>query len=367
MPNAHQSRRVRRRRRPAGVTIHDVAARAGVSVATVSRVLNRKNVVREETSRQVRDAARSLDYVPNVAARALSARRSQTMGVLLPDVHGAFFSEVIRGIDVAARRSGYHILVSGWHSDLVEMLEMIDAMRGRVDGLVVMAPDVPVATLHEKLRTDLPLVFVSSNDGEHPAIAIDNYGGARAVMRHLTSLGHTRVAFIKGPAHNGDARERLRGYRNGCGGALQRVVGGLKPAATLEFDGNFDEDSGRDAAVRIAGARPRPTAVFAANDSMAVGALSAFAEIGIVVPDEIAVVGFDDIPIAQYVDPPLTTVRVDIADLGRRAVSLLVDSLAHPRARRTRRECVPTSLVIRKSCGFERPNQLRARRKGEES
>lgn len=360
MPTAPHARRVRRRRRPAGVTIHDVAARAGVSVATVSRVLNRKNVVREETSRQVRDAARLLDYVPNVAARALSARRSQTMGVLLPDVHGEFFSEVIRGIDVAARAKGYHILVSGWHSDLDEMLEMIDAMRGRVDGLVVMAPDVPLSTLHEQLRSDIPVVLLNSTDGSHPAIAIDNYGGAREVMRHLASLGHTRIAFIKGPAHNSDARERLRGYRNGF-----RPV--ASPRSVLEFAGNFDEGSGREAALRIAATRPRPTAVFAANDSMAVGALSAFAELGIDVPDEMSVVGFDDIPIARYVHPPLTTVRVDIADVGRRAVSLLLDSFAHPRAAKTRRERVPTSLVIRKSTGFERHSQLRARRKGEES
>ncbi|HSP36074.1 MAG TPA: LacI family DNA-binding transcriptional regulator [Thermoanaerobaculia bacterium] len=358
MPTAPQTRRVRRRRRSASrATIHDVAARAGVSVATVSRVLNRKNVVREETSRQVRDAARSLDYVPNVAARALSARRSQTIGVLLPDVHGEFFSEVIRGIDSAAWASGYHILVSGWHSDLVEMLQMIGAMRGRVDGLVVMAPDVAVATLNEQLRSELPLVLLSSSGGTHPAIAIDNYGGARAVMRHLASLGHTRIAFIRGPSHNVDARERLRGFRR---------ASGLAPGESVEFDGDFGESSGREAALRIAQTRPRPTAVFAANDSMAVGALTAFAELGLAIPDDIAVVGFDDIPIARYVDPPLTTVRVDIADVGRRAVSILLDSLAHPRTRsKPRRECVPTSLVIRKSCGSELHNHLRARRKGE--
>src|SRR5712692_6667176 len=143
-PSSRLRRRHHRRR---AVTIHDVAAGAGVSVATVSRVLNRNVAVREETSRNVLDVARSLRYVPNVAARALSIRRSHTIGVVLPDVHGEFFSEVIRGVDMAARKSGYHILISGSHSDAGEMLEVLQTMRGRVDGLVVMSPDVPVGSL----------------------------------------------------------------------------------------------------------------------------------------------------------------------------------------------------------------------------
>jgi len=141
MARQHEPLRYRRRR-GAAVTIHDVAARAGVSVATVSRVLNGKELVREETSRQVLEVAKSLRYVPNVAARTLSIRRSQTIGIVLPEVHGEFFSEVIRGIDLAARAAGYHILVSGSHSDANEMIDVLDAMRGRVDGLVVMAPDL---------------------------------------------------------------------------------------------------------------------------------------------------------------------------------------------------------------------------------
>ncbi len=337
---SRQSRR--RRRRPAAVTIHDVAARAGVSVATVSRVLNGKELVREETSRQVLAAAKSLRYVPNVAARSLSIRRSQTIGIVLPDVHGEFFSEVIRGIDVAARREGYHILVSGSHSDAGEMLEVLETMHGRVDGLVVMAPDIPLASLREPLAPDLPLVLLNSSDGGLDAITIDNYGGARAMMRHLNDLGHTRVAFIKGPAHNGDARERLRGFRH-----VMRAHGSA--ARALEFGGDFTERSGYDAAKLIAAQKPRPTAIFAANDSMAIGALSALSDLGVDVPRSMSVAGFDDIPIARYVAPPLTTIRVDIAELGRRAFALLLGALGHPSQKEWQRECVATSLVIRKS------------------
>jgi len=336
-PSKSDSPRSRRRRRSAAVTIHDVAARAGVSVATVSRVLNRKEIVREETSNQVLAAAKSLRYVPNIAARSLSIRRSQTLGIVLPDVHGEFFSEVIRGIDVAARKGGYHILVSGSHSDIGEMGEVLEAMHGRVDGLVVMAPDVAIDALREQLPRDLPMVLLNSSDERHPAITIDNYGGARAMMRHLSGLGHTRIAFICGPGTNADARERLRGYRQAMRG-LQRI----------EFAGDFTEDAGHEAVKKILAREPLPTAIFAANDSMAVGALSALRDAGVDVPRQMSVTGFDDVPIARYVNPPLTTIRVDIAELGRRAFAVLVDVLAHPRSR-VQRERIDTSLVVRKS------------------
>jgi LacI family transcriptional regulator len=329
-----------RRPRKAAVTIHDVAARAGVSVATVSRVLNGKQLVREETANHVLSVARTLRFVPNVAARSLSIRRSQTIGIVLPDVHGEFFSEVIRGIDVAARKEGYHILVSGSHSDPGEMLEVLEAMRGRVDGLVVMAPDIALSSLTRSRVTDLPLVLLNTSDDTHDAITIDNYGGARTMIRHLAQLGHTRIAFVKGPDHNADARERLRGYRH----AMRAIPGSER----TEIDGDFTERSGYDAALALL-ASP-PTAIFAANDSMAVGILSALAEKKVGVPDEMSVVGFDDIPIAHYVAPPLTTIRVDIAELGRRAFAVLCESIEASRKSGTKSECISTTLVVRKSC-----------------
>jgi LacI family transcriptional regulator len=305
-------------------------------VATVSRVLNGKELVREETSAQVLEAARTLRYVPNLAARALSIRRSQTIGVVLPEVHGEFFSEVIRGIDIPARREGYHILVSGSHSDIGELMDVVDAMRGRVDGLVIMAPDVDVTTL----GNHVPLVLLNSSDDSHDAITIDNYGGAKSMMRHLASLGHERIAFVTGPKNNADARERLRGYRQSMKG-LKRI----------EIAGDFTEEAGQEAGKQILALDPMPTAIFAANDSMAIGALGALSEAGRSVPDDITVVGFDDIPIARYVTPPLTTIGVDIAEVGRRAFAVLLDAIGRPRARAPRCEKVGTTLVVRKSCG----------------
>jgi LacI family transcriptional regulator len=348
-PTVKKRSRSRRRQPRAGVTIHDVAARAGVSVATVSRVLNGKSLVREETSRAVLVATSALRYVPNVAARSLSIRRSHAVGIVLPDVHGEFFSEVIRGIDVAARHSGYHILVSGSHSDAAETLEVLEAMRGRVDGLILMAPDVAPEKLRQQLAPDQPLVLLNSNDGDHDAVAIDNAAGTRLMMEHLTSLGHSRIAFIKGPAHNVDARERLRGYRL----AMRRLHGSA--SAGIECAGDFTERAGHEATLGLLERTPRPTAIFAANDSMAVGALAALAESGVAVPQQMAVAGFDDIPIARYVSPSLTTISIDISGLGRRAFALLLEVIAKPRARAARSERAAVALVVRTSSG----NQLR--------
>jgi LacI family transcriptional regulator len=339
------SRKSRARVTRASATIHDVATRAGVSVATVSRVLNGKELVREATSRTVRDAVAELRYVPNVAARSLSGSRTNTVGIVLPDMHGEFFSELIRGIDVAARRAGFHLLVSGSHSDVGEMLEVVEAMRGRVDGLVVMAPDLRSSSLPDELGGGLPLVLLNATDRARDVITIDNYGGANTMTQHLRGLGHERIAFIRGPVQNNDARERLRGYRHAMKDLDETLV------HQLEFSGTFTEVSGHEATRQILRSPLAPTAIFAANDSMAVGALAALAEANVEVPRGMAVAGFDDIPIARYVAPSLTTVRIDIADIGHRAFALLLDAIEEPEQHLQRRERIRTTLVVRQSCG----------------
>lgn len=312
------------------VTIREVAAQAGVSVATISRVLNGKGPVRETTSRRVIEACQALHFTPHGIARSLSLRRTQTIGLLLPDLHGEFFSEVIRGIDAEARRGGYHLLVSGFHSDRQEMIAVFRAVRGRVDGLIVMSPDREAAKLCSHLPAGFPVVLLNSDAGAPRAITIDNYGGAHKMVQHLRSLGHDRIAFITGPEENEDASERLRGYRDGV-----RVA--------MEIAGDFSEQAGYAAAARLL-AMKKPSAVFAANDAMAVGALSALRDAGVRVPDDIALAGFDDIPIARFVTPPLTTVSVDIAQLGRRAFDLLISE-------NEQHEILPATLIIRESCG----------------
>lgn len=333
------------------VTITQVARAARVSVATVSRVLNAKGPAREATRRRVLEAARRMGYIPHGGARSLITRRTDTVGVLLPDLFGEFYSELIRGLDVTARRAGYHLLVTSSHSDRAEIELVLRAMRGRVDGLVVMSPAVDARALEVNLTDGLPVVLLNCRvaGSAFDAVNLDNLGGARAMVRHLVSLGHRRIAFVTGPRANVDAQERLRGYRAGLRAA------GLATPRALELAGDFGESSGYEAGRRALGLRPRPTAVFAANDAMAVGVLSALRAAGLRVPDDVAVTGFDDIPIARFLSPPLTTVRVGIADLGVQAAERLIAAVKSGRPQRGRQERVATHLVVRRSCGAPPP------------
>jgi LacI family transcriptional regulator len=197
------------------VTIRDVAREASVSVATVSRVLNGKGPVNVNTARRIRGAAHALRYVPHGGARSLITRKTHTIGVLLPDLFGAFFSEIIRGVDLAARRAGYHLLLSSSHGSRDETEAMVRAMRGRVDGLILLTPDIRPAALRESVPERFPILLLNSpgRSRSFDSIHIDNFGGAAAMVRHFLSLGHRRIAFIGGPSGNRDASERLRGYR----------------------------------------------------------------------------------------------------------------------------------------------------------
>lgn len=333
------------------VTIKQVARAARVSVATVSRVLNAKGPARAETRQRVLAAARRLGYVPHGGARSLITRRTDTVGVLLPDLFGEFFSELIRGIDLRARRAGFHLLVSSSHSDRAELELALRAMRGRVDGIIVMSPAVDARALQANLPDRLPVVLLScrADDARFDAINIANADGAREMVRHLFALGHRRIAFIKGPPGNYDAEERLRGFRAGV-----KLVGADRDE-TLELAGDFGEESGYRAARRALDLDPRPAAMFAANDAMAIGALSALREAGVRVPDEMALAGFDDIPVSRFLSPPLTTVRVGIAEVGDRAAGRLIELVQRPQREQGRRDSSPVRLVVRQSCGGARP------------
>jgi LacI family transcriptional regulator len=305
------------------VTIKDVAREANVSVATVSRALNGHENVADAVRKHVVEIANRLRYQPHAAARSLSSRHTQTIGVVLPDLYGEFFSELIRGIDQVARARRQHLLVSSYHGHPEEQGAALRAMRGRVDGLLVLSPysDDP-GFLVDNLPSSLPAVLINTYlpESPYPVLSIDNYGGAAAMVEHLAQAGHRRIAFICGPEDNFDARERLRGYRD----ALRRYVPGAEP---WELPGDFDEASGYEAGKRVLHAEQRPDAVFAANDMMALGCLYAFNESGVRVPTSIALAGFDDIPLARFVHPTLTTMRVNIAELGGQAMSSLLEAI----------------------------------------
>jgi LacI family transcriptional regulator len=336
------------------VTIRDVAKAARVSLATVSRALNGSPVVTPRTRKRIESVAARLGYVPHEGARSLSSRRTGCIGAVLPDLHGEFFSELIRGIDRAARGHRLHLLLASSHGDAEEAAAALRAMRGRVDGLLVMSPYVDRHVLEANLLPSMPTVLLNTDAGgeRYPSLVVDNYGGAVAMMRHLAGRGHRRIAMISGPEDNFDARARLAGYVD----ALHE----LRPGTSAQvLRGDFTEASGHGAGKRLAAMSRRPDAVFAANDMMAVGCLYAFREAGLEVPGDIAVAGFDDVPIARYVSPALTTVRICIDEMGEKALERLLPAIQGDEAGAPAPELLRTELVIRESCARTR-SALRA-------
>jgi len=291
-------------------------------------------------------AASRLHYTPHAAARSLIIRRTHTIGLLLPDIHGEYFSELIRGVDRAARARGLHLLVSSTHGNNAEAAEALRSMNGRVDGLLMMSPYIGGASLEDALPSGLPTVLMNTHEsaGIAAAFVVDDFGGARAMTAHLVAAGYQDIAHIRGPANDFQSLERVRGYRAGLGaGGVARVI-----------DGDFTEGSGYLAGRALAASDTRPQAVFAANDTMAIGCLFALTQAGVRVPHDIALAGFDDIPLARFVSPPLTTVRVEVAEMGRRALESLIVAIADPDAAgRSSVETVPVELVVRASCGAD--------------
>lgn len=328
-------------------TIRSVARAAGVSIATVSRVFNNSSLVSPETAQRVLQVATDLDYSPNRAAQSLTTRCTATFGVLLPDLYGEFYSEVIRGLDHQARLHGYQILLSSSQSNGEDILAASRAMLGRIDGLVMMAPDEASIETAERVRRRVPVVLLNPRAGVSrcPSIGIGNIEGAAMAVAHLLNLGHRDIAMITGPEGNADAEERLRGFRDSL------AATGLDPDRALVIPGNFREEAGFDAGRLILQRVPRPTAVFAANDSMAIGLLAALRAQGLEVPRDMAVVGFDNVVIARYLNPALTTVNVDACGLGRRAVDLMLATMNAGMDVPCQQERMPATLKIRQSCG----------------
>ena len=327
------------------ITIRDVARRAGVSISTVSRVLNDTGGVREDKRRSVLRASRALGYRPNPAARSLLGKKTGGLGVLLPYVSGEFFAELLNGLDEAAQDGGRFLVVSTSHRRSEEFRAAIHAMDKRVDGLLVMAPELDTHEAESMLQANRPVSFINTYVGEVAAdvFNFDNYGGVVALTRHLLDLGHRRIALIKGAPGAGDALERVRGYRAAMAEA------GLADTAALEFEGDYTQAAGYEAAKAILATDPRPTAIVAANDYCAAGVLSALHRVGVAVPDDVAVAGFDGMVSGKYMLPPLTTVRVPIREIGYRAVKRLEARLGGGGEESFRHEVMPVELVVRES------------------
>ena len=306
-----------------GITIRDVAKHAGVSISTVSRVLNDICPVDIEKRTRVKKAVEELGYTPNPAARSLLSNHTGGIGIILPFVSGEFFSEFLNGVDEIAQSEGVFILISTSHHSASELKAALSGMYKRVDGLLIMAPNMIAEDVIRLTANSVPFVFVNTklNTDKIDGITFDNYGGMYAMTMHLVSKGHRRIAFVTGPKEAHDSAERLRGHK----AALKDT--GLPYDQELIIPGLYTKKSGYDSGASILALEERPTAIMASNDDAATGVMSALREAGLSVPSEMAVTGFDDVPSARYSTPSLSSVHVPIRHFGMSAIRLLISRI----------------------------------------
>lgn len=325
-------------------TIDDVAQQAGVSISTVSRVLNRRDRVHPGTRARVEAAIHNLRYRPSALARGLALKRCQTIGLLAPNITDPFFVEMVRGVEQAAASAGYGLLIARQHHPTEEQQYLSMFTHSCVDGVVLVAIGVQRRYLNSLVEERLPFAMIQQDLGmDAPTFVSDNYSGARAMGEHLLEHGFRRVAFIAGSDDTPDNADRLRGLIDALNVAGQTVAG------ELQVRGDYGHDSGYRAATQLLDLAQPPDAIFAANDQMAVGAIEAARDRGVHVPGRIAVVGFDDTDLARFITPRLTTVRQQLRDMGRLATEAVIHALEKRVA--PRRTVLPTSLVVRESCG----------------
>lgn len=330
-------------------TIADVAQKAGVSIATVSRVLNGTTPVEPEKANRVRLAMEELHFVPRHAARVLASRRTHTIGLLMSEISGAFFPPMLKGIEAAAHEAGYDLLI---HSTRQEGPSRRPLGEHNTDGLLIFTDSLDHRDLHRLNNINFPMVLLHQSPPDSlniPVIAIENKDGAAILVSHLIEMhGRRQIVFLQGPEGHEDSVWRERGYRE----ALESHNLHFNPE--LIAFGGFDEDEALASIQRMLSEGIEFDAIFAGDDDSAIGALRALKLAGRFVPGEVAVVGFDDVPFARYLPPPLTTVRAPIEQVGRAAVHQLVRLMNGEQAEAL--TLMRTELVIRESCGCPLPS-----------
>jgi LacI family transcriptional regulator len=306
------------------VTMADVAREAGVSLMTVSRVVNRKGDVSPDTQRRVLEIIERLGYRPSGIARGLATQRTRTLGLVIPDVANAFFASVARGAESQAYSQDYNVFLCNTNEDPqreVDALQSLDEKR--VDGVVLCSSRLGEDELQRLLSRHPAVVLVNRlfDGGDVGTVMIDDERGGRLATQHLLQTGHRAIGFLAGPTASYSGRQRAKGYR----AALAEA--GVSGGADWVRHCAPTVDGGQGAARGLLTAQPELTALVCYNDLVAVGALQACAELGRPVPADVALVGYDDIPLAELVAPPLTTCRVPGDELGQRAVQLLLDQI----------------------------------------
>ncbi|WP_067622250.1 LacI family DNA-binding transcriptional regulator [Alicyclobacillus acidiphilus] len=323
-------------------TIKDVANAANVAVSTVSLALRGDPRVRESTRRRILEIAQELQYRPNGAARDLKTRRTETICVILHDLGGPFYSELLLGIQDVATANDYNTIASasigGKNGSAVRWL-----LERRVDGVIVLAPEIDNETIIRAAGPDLPVIVLDRDlVAKHVySVRVDNEQGGYKATRHLLEAGYRDIIFVSGPADTLDSELRYRGYEM----AMDEFS--AKKSKRFDYMGKFTEEGGYTVGKVIASQGTLPEAVFAANDEMAIGLMRAFGEKGIQIPRDVAIVGFDNIRISEYVRPALTTVRQPMYDMGSVAAQMLFAALAG--SSDLNPVTLPAELIVRQS------------------
>lgn len=327
-------------------SIRDVAERAEVSTATVSHVLNGTRYVSPQLTERVQTAMVELDYQPDAVAQSLRRRKTLTLGLLVPSVEIPFFASVAYSIERSAAANGYNIILcnSDWEMT-TEQGHLRDLLARRVDGLICISASMGATEIGPVIEGGTPVVMFERRmpDVGLDAVGIDNELGAYKATRHLLELGHRRIAVVQGMVISTVSDERLNGYRRALDEASVPVDD------TLLFSGNFLPDTGWQATDQFLAQEKRPTAIFAFNDLMAFGVLHRLNQLRLRVPQDVAVVGFDDIPLSSYMSPGLTTLRQPLRKMGQRAVDLLLQRIAGEGPEKARYIMFEPELIVRGS------------------
>ncbi|HTX91232.1 MAG TPA: LacI family DNA-binding transcriptional regulator [Anaerolineales bacterium] len=334
------------------VTIIDVAAKAGVSFGTVSRVINDDVHVKKETRERVLKAMQELGFVANRQARSLAGGKSNSIGVLVPDLGTGYIGEIIRGIDAELSLTDLDLILYTTHRTASKEANYVaNLARGMVDGLLLVLPRSPADFIGTLTQQSFPFVLIDHQGSSQdcPAVGATNWQGGYNATEYLIKLGHQRIGFITGWMDLGCALDRLDGYRS----ALRTYH--IPEIPELIYQGSFFQPDGFAGASAMLNLPNPPTAIFASNDVMAMGVMDAVRNRGLRVPDDVSVIGFDDIPQAAMIRPALTTIGQPLEKMGRVATQMLLDLLRHPNKDANRIE-LPTQLIVRDSCCEPRMN-----------
>ncbi|VBB06596.1 laci bacterial regulatory protein hth signature [Lucifera butyrica] len=329
-------------------TIKDVARQAGVSVTTVSRVLNETAPVNEKTKKNVLKVIEELRYSPSMMAQGMRTKKSKTLGIIIPDYINSFYYELFKDLEDAARKHGYNILVTSIGEGTQDKTAYLsDLVNRNVDGLVVCTYQGDKASIEYllKLAETLPVVFIDHLNLDKPVNTVytDGYAGIKKIVQHLYQLGHREMAYITSIPRYKVNNDRYQGFAD----ALREYGLPLRPE--LVYEGNYHIESGYEAARHFFTAAPvRPTAIVSATDLMAIGAINYLKSMGLKIPEDVAVTGFDDIHMSRWISPPVTTCRQPLAAMAEQAVELFLHRSRHPHAK-VKRIIFEGELMIRRS------------------